>query len=147
MVEHLIGGTKNSKLGTAVQLVAYLLMLPGLLEDEILGEHIVFLQPRIFLRELSADCLRAFLAISHRGKALFFDAVSYEVIHYRLGTALRQSLVVLAVAFVIAMGTQFDGYVGILFQQGYELIQSLGAGWRQGSFVKIIEDVVDEYWC
>ena len=116
MVEHLIGGTKNSKLGTAVQLVAYLLMLLGLLEDEILREHIVFLQPRIFLRELSADCLRAFLAISHRGKALFFDAVSYEIIYYRLGSALRQSFVVLAVAFVIAMGTQFDGYVGILFQ-------------------------------
>ena len=72
--------------------------------------------------------------------------MSYEVIHYRLGTALRQSLVVLVVAFVIAMGTQFDGYVEILFQQGYELIQSLVAGWRQGSFVKIIEDVVDEYW-
>lgn len=111
-------------------------MLPGLLEDEILGEHIVFLQPGIFLRELPADCLWAFLAISHRSKALFFNAVSYEVIHYRLGAALRQALVVLAVTFVIAMGTQFDGYVGILFQQGYELIQSLGAGWRQGSFVK-----------
>lgn len=141
-----VGGAEHFELGAAVQLVAYLLMLPGLLEDEILGEHIVFLQPGIFLRELPADCLRAFLAISHRGKAIFFNAVSYEVIHYRLGAALRQSLVVLAVAFVIAMGTQFDGYVGILFQQGYELIQSLGAGWRQGSFVKIIEDVVDEYW-
>ena len=114
-----VGGAEHFELGTAVQLVAYLLMILGLLEDEFLGEHIVFLQPWIFLCELPADCLRAFLAISHRGKAIFFDAVSYEVIYYRLGTALRQALVVLAVAFVIAMGTQFDGYVGILFQQGY----------------------------
>ena len=113
-----VGGAEHFELSAAVQLVAYLLMLPGLLLDEILGEHIVFLQPGIFLRELPADCFRAFLAISHRGKAIFFNAVSYEVIHYRLGAALRQSLVVLAVAFVIAMGTQFDGYVGILFQQG-----------------------------
>lgn len=79
-----IGGAEHLELGTAVQLVAYLLMILGLLEDEFLGEHIVFLQPWIFLRELLADCLRAFLAISHRGKAIFFDAVSYEVIYYRL---------------------------------------------------------------
>ena len=36
----------------------------------------IFLQPGIFLRELPADCLRAFLAISHRGMTRYHGTLA-----------------------------------------------------------------------
>lgn len=54
--------------------------------------------------------------------------MGYQVIYYRLGTALRQPLVVFGISLVIAMGTQLDGYVWILLQQSHEFIKCLGAG-------------------
>ena len=111
LVKHIVCSAKYDELGAAVQLIADFLMLLALLEDKLLGEFVALLEPRIFLGQLLANLLWSLLAISHWGKALLLDAMGYQVIYYRLGTALRQPLVVFGISLVIAMGTQLDGYV------------------------------------
>ena len=67
LIEHTIGGAQNDELRPSVQLVAYflfLLVLKG--GDELLGQHIVLLQPVVFLGQLLADCLGLLLSIALR---------------------------------------------------------------------------------
>lgn len=51
-VEHAIGGTEHDEFSSAVELVANLLVLLALLEDEVGGQLIAFFQPFVFLRQL-----------------------------------------------------------------------------------------------
>ena len=146
LIKHIIGGAEHNELGAAVDLVADFLMFLALLLDELLGKLIALLEPRIFLGQFLANLLWSLLAISHRGKALLLDAVGYQIVDHRLGTALRQSLVVFGIALVVAMRTQLDGNVRILLEQSHQFVERLGAGWRQRSLVEIVEDVVDEHW-
>ena len=44
------------------------------------------------------------------------------------------------------MSTQLDGYVGILVQQFYQLVESLSGLGAQCSFVEVIMDIVYQYW-
>ena len=114
---HAVGGAQYDELGAAVQLVARLLLLligKGL--DELLGQHVAFLEEGIFLRELSLDGLGLLLAVAYGREAVFGDAVLYEVVHHALGTPLRQSLVVGLGTAVVGMGRQLDGDVGVLVE-------------------------------
>ena len=126
LIKHIVGGAKDDKLGSAVQLIAYLLMLLGLLQDKFLGEHIALLEPRILLGQLLADGLRTLLAITHWGEALLLYAVLYQIVYHTLGSALRQVLVVFVVALIVAVGAQLYRYVRVLLQEGYQFVQCLG---------------------
>ena len=116
LIKHIVGGAKNNELGATVDLVANLLMLLALLQDKLLGKLIALLEPRIFLGEFLANLLWSLLAIAHRGKTLFLNAVGYQIVHHRLCSALRQSLVVFGITLVVAMRTQLDGNVRILLE-------------------------------
>ena len=120
-------------------------MLLGLLHDKVGSELVSLFQPLVFLGSLAAYGLGLFPSVAHGGKPLLLYAVLDEVVHYCLGTFLRQSFVVFGTAFVVAVGTQFDGDIGILLQQVDEFVECLGAGWCERSLVKLVEDVVDEY--
>ena len=125
LVKHIVCSAKYDELGAAVQLIADFLMLLALLEDKLLGEFVALLEPRIFLGQLLANLLWSLLAISHWGKALLLDAMGYQVIYYRLGTALRQPLVVFGISLVIAMALSSMVTFGFSFSNS----TSLSSAW------------------
>ena len=69
----------------------------------------------------------------------------YEIVDDALGTSLRESLVVSIRAAVVGVRRQLDGDVGVLVEQGYQLVESLGGLGSQGGLVEVVEDVVDEH--
>ena len=144
LVEESVGSTQHDKLGASVQLVAYFLMLFGLLGDKLGGEHVAFLEPWIFLGHLLAYGLRLFPSVTSWREPVFGYAVGDEIVDYSLSPSLREALIVFGTSLIVAMGSQLNGYIRVLLEQRCELVESLGAGRCKGGFVEIVEDVVDK---
>ena len=126
-------------------MVAYLLF-PGIqVVDKIFREHIAFLQPRIFGRHLAAYGLGPLLAIAHGREPVAGDAMPHEIGHHRLGAPLREPLVILHASLVVAMGTQFDGHIGILVEQFYQFVECFRTLGREIGLVKLIEDIIYQH--
>ena len=70
----------------------------------------------------------------------------HEIIHHRLRPALGEPPVVFGRALVVAMCAQLYRHVGVLVQQGHQLVQRPCALWAEGGFVEVVENVIYQHW-
>ena len=68
-----------------------------------------------------------------------------EIAHHALGAPLRQAQVVVIVAAVVAMGSQFDGDIRIFLEHICQTVQCCRRFGRQVRFVKFIKDIAHQY--
>ena len=110
-----------------------------------LGQHVALLQPRIACRKPAVHLARPLLAITDGGEAVGCYAVGDEIAYHRLGTALRESLVVSVRANEVGMRRKLNGNVRVVVQYIDELAEGHLGTVAQRGLVEIIEDIVYQH--
>ena len=147
LVEQSVGGAQHDKLGAAVQLVGYLLLVLVQMADKLFGQHVALLEPREPLGELAPYGLGLLLAVAYGREPVAGYALGGEIVDHSLGAALREPLVVLGAALVVAVGAQLDGHIAVLVEQRHQFVERLGRLGAQRGLVEVVEDVVYQHRC
>ena len=115
--------TEYLEYGTAVECIAYFLLLLCEVSDELFSKNVAFLEEVMLRCEFLGDNLWLRLAITYSGKTFLADAMLHEILNNGLGTALRKVKVIYVHTSVVAVCSKFDGYVGVVVKECDEFIK------------------------